>query len=213
MSFLDFANLPANCVAADGSRRSLATRLWLTAKTPGPDVLEAAARAQAELSGPAGRVLSAGTFTEPRVRSAIAGMLPPGSTEFLRPQMEWYGCRGAFFHNDAHYGGVLFGVWTVAGPPRSLVFPRVGVSVAAAVGSLVVFDPFEPHAVLDAGRTIYRKEDYESAEANLFAGFEIELVAAVRAEFGIVTAHEGVMALSSRVAINPETGAFARSAA
>jgi hypothetical protein len=94
-----------------------------------------------------------------------------------------------------------------------LVFPRVGAGVAAAVGSLVVFDPFEPHAVLDAGRTTYRKEDYEGAEPNLFVGFEIDLVAAVRAAFGIVTAHEGVAALSSRVAINPETGAFARSVA
>lgn len=213
MSFLDFANLPANCVAADNSGRSLATRLWRAARTPAPDALQAGAGAKAELRGPVGRVLSAGTFTDPKVQSAITSVLPREIAGSLRPQMEWYGCRGAFFHNDAHYAGVLFGVWTLAGPARNLVFPRVGARVPAGVGSLVVFDPFEPHAVLDAGRTAYRKEEYESAEFSLFVGFEIELAAVVRTAFGIGAVRDGFVTLSSRVAINPETGAFASSAA
>lgn len=213
MSFLDFANLPANCAAADGIRRSMAVRLWRVTKAPDTHALQAGARAQAELNGPSGRVLSGGTFTDPRIQSAIASALPAGAVDSLLPQMEWYGCRGAFFHNDAHYASVLFGVWTIASPPRNLIFPRVGETIAATAGTLVVFDPFEPHAVLNAGRTTYRKEEYESAEPSLFVGFEIDLAADVRAAFGIGPAREGIDTLSSRVAINPETGAFARSTA
>jgi hypothetical protein len=45
----------------------------------------------------------------------------------------------------------------------------------------------------------------------MFLGFEVALSPAVRAAFGVAAPHEGsVLALSSRVAINPETGQPAR---
>lgn len=122
--------------------------------------------------------------------------------------MEWYGCRGAFFHNDAHYDSVLFGVWALSGPERDLVFPRIDCRLSAAVGKIVVFDPFEPHAVLAAGEARYRSEDYENGAPNLFLGFEVALTSEVRATFGIGPAHTNAPTLSSRVAINPETGSF-----
>jgi len=125
--------------------------------------------------------------------------------------MEWYGCRGAFFHNDAHYDGVLFGVWSVAGPQRELVFPRLDRRLPARIGSIVVFDPFEPHAVLDTGAVRYCRDDYEAAQANLFLGFEIALTPKVRNAFGIEAAQANVPTLSSRIAINPETGALVTS--
>ena len=127
--------------------------------------------------------------------------------------MEWYRCQGAFFHNDAHYGGVLFGIWAAAGPAREVVLPRIGRRISVPVGTIVVFDPFEPHAVLNVGASTYRREDYQGAEANLFLGFEVDLAPPVRAVFGIQEAEADSPTLSSRVAINPETGAFATSGA
>ena len=69
----------------------------------------------------------------------------------LRMDFEWYYCRGAFFHNDAHYDARLFGVWCIEGPPMQLVFPRAALRLAVAPTSVVIFDPFEVHGVLAPG--------------------------------------------------------------
>ena len=76
------------------------------------------------------------------------------------PTFEWYVCRGAFFHTDAHYANVLFGVWYIDGPPVDLVFPRIRRRVARAPGFIDVFDPFEVHGVLHPGVSEYRAADY-----------------------------------------------------
>ena len=86
----------------------------------------------------------------------------------LRLDFEWYYCRGAFFHNDAHYDARLFGVWCIEGPPMQLVFPRAALRLAIAPTSVVVFDPFEVHGVLAPGCDTYAANDYLSAEASVF---------------------------------------------
>jgi hypothetical protein len=212
MPFIDSAHERANCSGADGETRSLASCLWWGHRTPTRKLMAAATEVLARLGSPVGRVESGGTFEDGDVATELRQELPQLAAAFLRPRLEWYGCRGAFFHNDAHYAGVLFGVWSVSGPKRDLVFPRFGRRLPAHVGSIVVFDPFEPHAVLDATATSYRSEDYEAAAQNLFLGFEIELSAEVRAEFGIGPASANGLMLSSRIAINPETGAPVTSA-
>ena len=126
----------------------------------------------------------------------------------LRPGFEWYACRGAFFHHDAHYGNVLFGAWCVGGPRREIVFSRSGIRVAAGVGDWVVFDPFEPHAVLDTGAERYAREQYDDAPVSLFVGFELELDDAVRSAFGVGPAPPDATLLASHVAVNAETGAL-----
>ena len=149
-----------------------------------------------------------GRFASDEIQAQIAGALPARVRDSLRGEFEWYACRGAFFHNDAHYGEVLFGAWCVAGPPREIVFARTGTRCAAGPGDWVIFDPFEPHAVLDPGADRYRRERYEAAPISLFLGFELRLDPTVREAFGIGEAPaEGVL-LASSVAINAETGAL-----
>ena len=213
MPFVDCAHPPANAAGPSGPTRSLATRLWQGKQVPGALLLEAAGSVPAKLAGATGRVESGGAFVDPAIEEELRAALPAPLARFARPQMEWYACRGAFFHNDAHYEGVLFGVWSIAGPPRHLAFPRIGCRLPASAGNIVVFDPFEPHAVLDAGTARYRREDYEQTARNLFLGFEVDLVPQVREAFGIGAAREDVATLSSRVAINPETGDPVTSAA
>jgi hypothetical protein len=155
-----------------------------------------------------GRVVSAGRFRSDRLTAAIAGALPAGLVATLRDEFEWYACRGAFFHNDAHYGNVLFGAWCVAGPMREIVFARANTCVPATPGDWVVFDPFEPHAVLDTGQRRYARDRYMAAEPSVFLGFELALNDATRALFGIGPAMPGWPILASRVAVNAETGAL-----
>lgn len=126
----------------------------------------------------------------------------------LREQLDWYTCRGAHFHNDAHYVGVLFGAWCLAGPVRDLVFPRAQLRIPLVVGRGVIFDPFEPHAVLEPGADRYQAERYVAAAANTFAAFEIELRPEVCAAFGIGAVAGGAMTLSSDRAVHAETGAL-----
>lgn len=161
-----------------------------------------AARAEAV----AGRVVSAGSFQDPAVHALLAAALPESLRPHLRASFEWYACRGAFFHTDAHYGDVLFGAWCVAGPSRHIAFPRCGLSVAATAACFCVFDPFEPHGVLDAGETRYDRARYEGAAPSVFVGFEIELAPEVCTAFGIGAVPPDAALLSSATRIHPETG-------
>lgn len=154
-----------------------------------------------------GRVHSAGRWTDERVRGRLAQILGPVLSPALRSDFEWYLCRGAFFHNDAHFDGVLFGVWTLAGPPAELAFPRPGLRLDASPGNVVVFDPFEVHGVLAPGRNRYAPEDYANAETSVFIGFELSLTDAVSNAFRLSPVSTG-RTLSSRTRIAAATGAF-----
>lgn len=155
-----------------------------------------------------GRVHSLGRFGSSEIRAPLASAMPPALREPLRSEFEWYACRGAFFHNDAHYGEVLFGAWCVAGPRREIVFARAGARAAAGPGDWVVFDPFEPHAVLDPGEHRYRRERYVGSPVSLFLAFELRLDQAACEAFGIGPPIPGTPVLASSAAINAETGAL-----
>ena len=213
MPFVEIAYPPADCAGGAGAPRSLASRLWYTHAPPESELRVLARAAALRLHGPVGRVESAGSFEDADTYAALRTALPETFAAFAKPRLEWYGCRGAFFHNDAHYAGVLFGVWSVWGPPRELVFPRVNRRLPAGIGAVVVFDPYEPHGLLDAGAGLYHAPDYEGCEPNLFVGFEVTLASQVREAFGIESAGGRGFTLSSRIAINPESGDFATSVA
>lgn len=205
--FIPISAAPAIC-AADGASRSTARRLWIAHLAP-PETLAALAPTLLE-SCPSlpGRVHELGSLVDAGIHAALAAQMPFGLGPELRERFEWYACRGAGFHTDAHYGEVLFGAWCVAGPPREIVFSRAGVRVGAAVGDCVIFDPFEPHAVLDPGQIAYTREHFQNAPASLFLGFEVVLDAAVRAAFGVGAAPMSGVRLASSVAVNAETGAL-----
>lgn len=155
-----------------------------------------------------GRVVPDGDFAAPALHERLSATLTAPLAAALRERFEWYLCRGAHFHTDAHYGDVLFGAWCVAGPAREIVFSRTRQRCAATMGDWVVFDPFEPHAVLDPGHLLYDPSAYKDARPSVFIGFEIALTDAVREEVGIGAAPQQAARLGSQVAIHAETGAF-----
>jgi hypothetical protein len=201
-SFVEIACAPAVCRRTDAADRGSAERLLC-----GHLALPRCALPDTAAVVAPGRVHGLGRFGSREARNALEGALPAALRESLRPQFEWYACRGAFFHNDAHYGEVLFGAWCVSGPPREIVFSRAGIHVPVGPGDWVIFDPFEPHAVLDPGANQYQRAHYESAPLSLFIGFELRLDDGVRRAFGIGPARPGSLVLSSSVAIHAESGA------
>lgn len=210
-----FVELPATlawCVSAEAGARCSAARLLAGQCDAGANArLQAEAIARSQAAEAPGRVISGGRFSDAALHAALAAALPADLRASLRPGFEWYGCRGAHFHTDAHYGDVLFGAWCLAGPPRTIAFARAALRVPAAVGDFVLFDPFEPHAVLDAGHERYARGHYEHAAPSVFAGFELNLDAAVQRAFGISPLAQplrGMPELSSRIAVNAETGAL-----
>ena len=156
---------------------------------------------------PPGRVVSGGQWRSSAIHAALCAAIGPALTPFLRRTFEWYFCRGAFFHNDAHYDEVLFGVWCVEGPPRDIVFPRCDLRLDASPGHIAVFDPFEVHGVLAPGHCVYAADEYTDAAASVFIGFEIELAEPVAAAFRLPAASTGA-AISSRTRIAATTGAL-----
>lgn len=130
----------------------------------------------------------------------LAAQLPADLAPHLRENFEWYACRRAFFHNDAHYGDVLL---------RCLVHPRAGArDRLRAPGDLVMFAPSEPDGVLDPGHPRYSRAAYFDAPASAFLGFELTLAPAVRQHFGVGEAPSGSVVLSSQVPVHAETGAL-----
>jgi hypothetical protein len=198
---------PAICRSTQAPERSVAGRLLAGRLKAGPELRSAAARAVEGLDNAAvGRVIGLGSFVEHSLGAALGRAL--ATRLIVKPGFEWYACRGAGFHNDAHYDGVLFGAWCIQGPPREVVFARAGLRIAAGEGDWVVFDPFEPHAVLDVGQVVYSRELYLGAAPSVFLGFEIALDNVARALFGIGPVPGEGVELSSRVPVNPETGAL-----
>ena len=158
-------------------------------------------------AGAVGKVHAGGTWCDPAVHQQLAGVLGPRLGPALRLDFEWYYCRGAFFHNDAHYDARLFGVWCIEGPPVQLVFPRAGLQVAVAPACVVVFDPFEVHGVLAPGRSTYAASDYQSAEVSAFVGFELDISPTVADAFEIQDEVSGHL-ISSSTRINASSGAI-----
>jgi hypothetical protein len=205
---IDLTAVVAACEGPLPPARGSARRV-LTGACPLPAALSEHAYEVARTcaAAPPGRVIGAGQFTDEATRSALAAWLPPPLAAALRSGFEWYGCRAAHFHNDAHYADVLFGAWCAAGPAREVVFARHGVRVPTSPGAVVVFDPFEPHAVLAPGDAQYAREHYADAAPSVFIAFEIELTAPVRAALGIVPPPAGAPVLSSRIPVHAQTGA------
>lgn len=209
--FVESPAAAALCRSADGRERGVARRVLIGEANDVAIGLEGAAATSAALLDPgSGRVQGSEPFEDAALQVTLGRMLPATCAAALRPRFEWYGCFGAFFHNDAHYDGVLFGVLAVIGPPRDLYFPRIDVGTSARPGAWAVFDPFEPHGVVAPGRRAYQRDDHAGSPATVFVGFELELTPGVAREFGIVAASAlpaRVVELSSRSAIHAETGA------
>lgn len=206
LQWLDVNGGPAVCRSQQLPDRAAAGCVLVGHARVPTAVRQAGATVLSTMDATAGRVVGLGQFVDPTLAAFVSRYLR-GSLD-VRPRFEWYACRGAGFHNDAHYGGVLFGAWCVSGPRRDIVFARTGLRAAVGAQDFVVFDPFEPHAVLDPDSDTYVRERYLEAEPNLFIGFEIELTVAACNSFAISAVVDGAVELSSRVPINPETGAL-----
>jgi len=186
--------------------RPVATRIAHGFRAP-----EAALAARAAALAPeiaVGRVCTAGAWEDDTVHAALSDALDTPLRPALRRGFEWHLCRGAFFHTDAHYGDVLFGVWCAAGPAMNLVFPRAGIRLRSEPGTIAIFDPFEVHGVLHAGAREYRTEDYATAAISAFVGFELTIDDAVRERFGIADSVPDARIVSSNTRVAATTGIF-----
>jgi hypothetical protein len=194
----------ASALSAAGAARLIARTIAVGERVPN-NALSRRAHAIAAAKAVIGKVHSLGAWDDSVVNGQLAETLGTPLGAALRPNFEWYSCRGAFFHNDAHYDTRLFGVWCVAGPAMDLVFPRAAVRLAIQPAHIVVFDPFEVHGVLRPGASVYDSSDYQDASASVFLGFELDITPTVRDAFGIRAGAQGYV-ISSRSRINATDG-------
>ncbi len=206
MQWISHAAPAAAGLSAAGVARSIARAIAFGEITPDAMLL-AHARNIGGGDVAVGKVHAGGTWQQPAVRTQLAEALGAPLGPALRADFEWYYCRGAFFHNDAHYDARLFGAWCIDGPPIDLVFPRAAVRVAAGPGVIVVFDPFEIHGVLAPGCSTYAATDYQSADASVFLGFELGITPAIADAFDIRPGVDGRL-ISSRTRICAASGAI-----
>ncbi len=206
MRLIAHAAPAASSLSAAGNSRSIANAIAAGECVPN-EALRASAREIAGRDSGVGKVHAGGTWRERAVHALLAESLGASLGLALREDFEWYYCRGAFFHNDAHYDARLFGVWYIDGPPIEIVFPRAALRIAAAPSSIVVFDPFEVHGVLAPGCSTYAASDYRDADASVLMGFELDITVAISDAFGICDGTRGQM-ISSRTRIDAISGAI-----
>ncbi len=205
MQFIAHTASTLSCFDASGSTRSIASKIAFNCCLP-DDSLEARANEERHAAD-AGRVYSSGVWRDAGAQRRLVDALGPALAGGLHDDFEWYRCRGAFFHNDAHYDNRLFGVWCISGPPADLVFPRASLRIDITPGNIAVFDPFEVHGILLRDATHFSATDYEAVAATVLLGFELDLTAEIAAAFGIAAGINGPM-ISSRTRISAATGAF-----
>ena len=206
MDWLSHTAPAASCLGASGTARSVARRIGVGHCTPRAAVRSHAhevARRDTEI----GKVHSGGPWSRPAVHAQLAAALGAPLAAALRADFEWYVCRGAFYHNDAHYDARLFGIWCIQAPPIDLVFSRVGVRVPLRRGTFVVFDPFEVHGVLGSCRSVYTATDYREMDSAVFLGFELDITAETARACDIGYDLEGPV-ISSRTRICASSGAI-----
>ena len=198
----------ASGLSASGHARSIANKVAFgECASNATATLQTRAHELVVTDSIAGKVHALGTWREPSVHAHLETILGALLAPALRSDLEWYQCRGAFFHNDAHYDARLFGIWCIAGPPAELVFPRAAIRLAAGPGSISVFDPFEVHGVLAPNLCAYSADDYSDAEVSVFLGFELDITPAIAAAFGINSGMHGRL-ISSHTRIAATSGAL-----
>lgn len=196
----------AGCLTTSGNSRSIAGKIAF-GEHAADAALTSRARNVMRNDYQAGRVHSLSAWRDTAVAAQLGSALGAPLASALRADFEWYQCRGAFFHNDAHYDARLFGIWCIVGPLAEIVFPRAGLRLAAGPGSITIFDPFEVHGVLAPDCSRYSADDYEDAEASVFLGFELDITPMVAEAFGISAAVHGRV-ISSRTRIAADSGAL-----
>jgi len=195
-----------SCVSASGATRSIANKIAIAHCVPDDSLRARAHKEPAAVE--AGRVYSSGAWHDAAARAQLINALGSQLASGLRDDFEWYRCRGAFFHNDAHYDNQLFGVWCISASPADLVFPRAPMRLAISPGSIVVFDPFEVHGIVRPNAQQFSASEYDKAEAIVLLGFELDLTEDIATAFGITRGIAGPL-VSSRTRINAATGAIA----
>jgi len=63
------------------------------------------------------------------------------------------------YHVDMPLWSSVFGAWMLEGPERVLRFPYMGIEIPFKPGTLVLFDPAQPHAMLRPGPIRYETFD------------------------------------------------------
>lgn len=99
------------------------------------------------------------------------------------------------FHTDAFsVSDSVFCAAVIAGPPRDVVFPQLGLRYTLRPGSMVMFDPALTHALLTPGATTFNRDKPNSVrieDVTLFLSAELYLSEALRQYFQIQLTEEG----------------------
>lgn len=123
------------------------------------------------------------------------GFLPASfSAQDFREAVEtdacFIGTQGANFHLDigcTSWHKKLFTVYALEDSDCELLFPNIGVRVPLDAGTLVVFDPAQPHGVVRKGGISLKKSLFSTEHQQTFIGVNIPLDAHTWSTLGVQT--------------------------
>ena len=85
---------------------------------------------------------------------------------FENAEVAFMGCRGASYHHDgARYGGIAFcNLFLSEDQDLAVRWPAIGKSLPPTRGTVALFDPCQPHGIVDAKNTSFDAADFTSPD-------------------------------------------------
>ncbi|MGN5477085.1 hypothetical protein ACTMU2_09785 [Cupriavidus basilensis] len=130
-------------------------------------------------------------------------------------------CRGARYHHDGdQYGGAAFcNLFLSEDNGQDVHFPSLGLRIPLRRGTVLLFDPCQPHAVIRRGRNGFDAADFPDGQdcTQLFLTWElpiedVHVAQALNVTFDVnsaasMTVNDGQVRLNGeRVDVRPESG-------
>ena len=141
--------------------------------------LKAVASAQSQLAGKPGSLelveLSerADYLLNAHLASTLAPVTGRRRAKYINPGVGLV-CGATQYHVDMPWSGCIFGAWCLQGPERIVRFSEMDIEVPFMPGTVVLFDPAQPHALLRPGATAYAVEEYQEGQICAFLSFSVK---------------------------------------
>ncbi|KWT98136.1 MULTISPECIES: hypothetical protein [unclassified Variovorax] len=144
------------------------------------------------------------------LRSVLQPVLGERSIRYLSTDYGAIVGGGLPYHHDMPYSNGIFGAWCIEGPPeRTVRFGEMDIEVPFKPGTVVVFDPAQPHALLN-GKRQFEETDYAPTDLVGMVGFVALRTPKACAALGIEAygpkKHKGIRTTPNQFEACPRTG-------
>ena len=142
-------------------------------------------------------------------KPVLQELLGPRAIRFAQPELGVIN-HSVQYHVDMPFSGSIFGAWCIDGPERIVRFSQMGLEVPFKPGTLLLFDPAQPHAMLSPGALEFSEEQPTDGSLVTMASFMVTKTPKVCEVMGVerfgVKKHKNLRKTQPQYRACPRTG-------